>query len=152
MDNSKQNLELAAGIVSAYVGNNTVAAGDLPALIHATFEALNKVGSPDATAPADTNAKATAAQIRKSITPDTLISFEDGKPYRTLKRHLTTMGLTVEAYKAKWGLPQDYPTVAPSYSEARSQMAKALGLGLGTGGRGGHRGKAEAKPAKGRKA
>jgi predicted transcriptional regulator len=75
--------------------------------------------------------KATPAQIRKSITRDALISFEDGKPYKTLKRHLTTFGLTIEQYRAKWGLPADYPTVAPSYSEARSAMAKALGLGQG---------------------
>lgn len=137
-------IELTAGIVAAYVENNKVAVTDLPGLIKATHDALGGVGSPEAAAPAEAHPKATAAQIRKSITHDALISFEDGKPYKTLRRHLTTHGLTVEEYKAKWGLPKDYPTVAPSYSEARSQMAKSLGLGKG--GRGGNR-KEEAKPA-----
>src|SRR5439155_1403173 len=73
----------------------------------------------------------TAGQIRKSITPDALISFIDSKPYKTLKRHLTTHGMTVAEYKTKFGLPNDYPTTAPAYSEARSAMAKALGLGQG---------------------
>lgn len=146
-DEKSQLIELTAGIVAAYVENNTVAVADLPALIKATHDALGGIGNP-AAAPAEENPKATAAQIRKSITPDALISFEDGKPYRTLKRHLTTMGLTVEQYKAKWGLPKDYPTVAPSYSEQRSAMAKSLGLGKG--GRGGNR-KPEAAP-KGKKA
>ncbi len=147
--NKAQLIEITAGIVSAYVGNNVVATADLPALIRATHAALGGVGSPEAAAPADTIAKATPAQIRKSITPDALISFEDGRPYRTLRRHLTTKGLTVDEYKAKWGLPNDYPMVAPSYSEQRSAMAKSLGLGKG--GRGGR--KAEPAPApKGKKA
>ena len=68
-------------------------------------------------------------KIRKSIKPDALISFEDGKAYKTLKRHLSRRGLTVEAYKAKWGLPSDYPMTAASYSATRSAMAKSLGLG-----------------------
>ncbi|TXI09302.1 MAG: transcriptional regulator [Rhizobium sp.] len=141
-------INLTAGIVAAYVENNTIAVGDLPALIKSVHAALNGVGSPEA-APVESVPKATAAQIRKSITPDALISFEDGKPYRTLKRHLTTMGLTVEEYKAKWGLPKDYPTVAPSYSEQRSAMAKSLGLGKG--GRGGNRKVEAPKPAKAKK-
>lgn len=138
-------IELTAGIVAAYVEHNKVGVGDLPALIKATHEALGGVGQPaDATAGVQQQ-KATPAQIRKSITPDALISFEDGKPYRTLKRHLTTMGLTVEEYKAKWGLPREYPTTAPSYSEQRSAMAKSLGLG-----KGGRRG-SPAKSARGKK-
>lgn len=145
MDSSTKRIELAAEIVSAYVGNNSVAVADLPALIRSTFDALNGVGSSEA-APTAEHPKATAAQIRKSITPDALISFEDGKPYRTLKRHLTTHGLTVDQYKAKWGLPGDYPTVAPSYSEARSVMAKSLGLGKG--GRGGGQNKTPSKSKK----
>lgn len=143
-------IELTAEIVANYVANNSTSVSDLPALIKATHDALAGVGAPEAAAPADAHPKATAAQIRKSITPDALISFEDGKPYRTLKRHLTTMGLTVDEYKAKWGLPKDYPTVSPNYSEARSQMAKALGLGKG--GRGAGVRKAEPSPAKGKKA
>jgi len=123
-------IEMTAGIVAAYVENNKVAVTDLPALIKATHDALAGIGVPELV-PVETVSKLTAAQIRKSITPDALISFEDGKAYRTLKRHLTTMGLTVAEYKAKWGLGNDYPTTAPSYSEARSAMAKALGLGKG---------------------
>ncbi len=71
--------------------------------------------------------------MRKSITPETLISFEDGRPYKTLKRHLAGRGLTPEQYRQKWGLPADYPMVSPNYSAARSQMAKSLGLGRKVG-------------------
>jgi predicted transcriptional regulator len=138
-------IELTAGIVAAYVEHNKLGVADLPALIKATHDALGGVGQAEATAAADDHPKATAAQIRKSITPDALISFIDGKPYKTLKRHLTTHGMTVAEYKAAWGLPNDYPTTAPSYSEARSAMAK--NLGLGKGGRGGGRTAAPAKPA-----
>lgn len=123
-------IEMTAGIVAAYVEKNKVAVTDLPALIKATHDALAGIGSPSPVTE-EAVTKATPAQIRKSITPDALISFEDGKPYKTLKRHLTTHGITIAEYKAKWGLPNDYPTTAPSYSEARSAMAKALGLGQG---------------------
>jgi predicted transcriptional regulator len=71
----------------------------------------------------------TSGQIRKSITPDGLISFEDGKSYKTLKRHLSVRGMTIADYKSKWGLPKDYPAVAPSYSAHRSQLARSIGLG-----------------------
>lgn len=123
--------ELTAEIVANYVANNATPVSDLPALIRATYDALAGVESGGTVEKAADVAKATPAQIRKSITPDALISFIDGKPYKTLKRHLTTHGTTVEEYKAKYGLPTDYPTTAPSYSEARSAMAKALGLGQG---------------------
>jgi predicted transcriptional regulator len=73
--------------------------------------------------------KLTKTEIDRSITPDHLISFEDGKPYKTLRRHLTLFGLTPEQYRTKWGLPADYPIVSPNYSETRSQLAKSLGLG-----------------------
>lgn len=142
-------IELTAGIVAAYVENNTVAVADLPGLIKATHAALGGVGQPDAGATADDTVKLTAAQIRKSITPDGLISFIDGKSYKTLKRHAGTHGLTLDEYKRRYGLPADYPAVAPNYSEARSAMAKSLGLGKG--GRGGNR-KPEPAPAKGKKA
>lgn len=131
---------LTAEVVAAYVGNNAVAVSDIPGLIRSIHDALAGVGAPVAVEHVET-AKPTPAQIRKSITPDALVSFIDGKGYKTLKRHLTTHGLTIADYKARFGLPQDYPTTAPSYSEARSAMAKALGLGQG--GR-------KAKPAKGR--
>src|SRR5688572_22821541 len=130
MDDKNATISLAADVVAAYVGNNTVAVTDLPGLIRAVHDALAGVGAPEEAA-SEPTAKATAAQIRKSITPDALISFIDGKPYKTLKRHLTTHGTTVEEYKARFGLPKDYPTTSPAYSEARSAMAKALGLGQG---------------------
>jgi len=132
--------ELTATVVGAYVGNNTTSVNDLPALIRAVHDALAGAGTVEVAA-TESVSKPTAGAIRKSITPDALISFEDGKPYKTLKRHLTTHGMTVAEYKAKWGLPNDYPTTAPAYSEARSAMAKALGLGQG-----GRKGKAA--PAK----
>jgi predicted transcriptional regulator len=121
-------IELTAEIVANYVANNSTSVSDLPALIRATHDALAGIGSPEA-APVETVTKATPAQIRRSITPDALISFEDGKPYKTLRRHLTVRGLTAEAYREKHGLPRDYPMVAPSYSEQRSSLAKSLGLG-----------------------
>jgi len=120
--------ELAADIVSAYVANNSVAAGDLPALIRSTFAALSGVGQPVAEV-TEAAPKATAAQIRKSITPDALISFVDGKPYKMLKRHLTTAGLTAKGYQDRFGLPSDYPMTAPKYSAARSALALKAGLG-----------------------
>jgi len=144
MDDKNATISLAAEVVAAYVGNNTVAVSDLPGLIRAVHDALAGVGAP-VEAPSEPVAKATTVQIRKSITPDALISFIDGKPYKTLKRHLTTHGLTVEEYKARFGLPKDYPTTAPAYSEARSAMAKALGLGQG-----GRKAKAAAPAPKGR--
>lgn len=142
MDDKSATITLAAEVVGAYVSNNTVSVTDLPNLIKSVHDALAGVGSPAEAADAEPS-KATAAQIRKSVTHDALISFIDGKPYKTLKRHLTTHGTTVDAYKARFGLPKDYPTTAPSYSEARSAMAKALGLGVG-----GRKAKAPPAPAK----
>lgn len=129
--NKDEMIALTTKVVGAFVGNNRVAVADLPGLVQSVYSAFASAGVPLATEAAAPVEKPTASQIRKSITPDALISFEDGRPYKTLKRHLTTLGLTIPEYKAKWGLPQDYPTTAPSYSQARSIMAKALGLGLG---------------------
>jgi predicted transcriptional regulator len=120
-------IELTAGIVASYVENNSIAPNDLPNLIQTVHAALSGAGR--AEAPVQETPKATPAQIRKSITPDYLVSFIDGKKYKTLKRHLATHGTTFEEYKASFGLPKDYPTVSPNYSAQRSQMAKALGLG-----------------------
>ena len=128
--NNAKTIEMTADIVSAFVSNNAVSVSDLPGLIKSVHASLSGVGAPEAVEAAVVT-KPGAAQIRRSITPDALISFEDGRPYKTLKRHLTTQGLTIAEYKAKWGLPDNYPTTAPSYSEARSAMAKALGLGQG---------------------
>jgi predicted transcriptional regulator len=121
-------IELTTEIVGAYVLANSIAASDLPGLIHGVHQALTGAGQP-AAAPEEADVKATPAQIRKSISPDTLISFEDGKPYKSLKRHLSTRGMTPDDYRTKWGLPKDYPMVAPNYSAQRSALAKTLGLG-----------------------
>ncbi len=145
MEKKSDMIALAAEVVAAYVGNNIIAVSELPALIRSVHDAIAGVDAPNAAPQAEPAAKATPAQIRKSITPDALISFVDGKPYKTLRRHLSTHGLTVEEYKAQFGLPADYPTVAPSYSQARSAMAKALGLGKG--GRKGKGAKADSKKA-----
>ena len=120
--------ELTADIVSAYVAHNSVAAADLPALIQSTFAALSGVGEP-ALAETEAVTKASVAQIRRSLTPDALISFIDGRPYRMLKRHLFVHGLTPAAYREKFGLPKDYPIVAASYAARRSELAQKAGLG-----------------------
>ena len=122
-------IELTTGIVSAYVSNNHVQGAELATLIASTHAALSGIGQGNVIA-APATEKLTPSQIRKSVTTDALISFEDGKPYKTLRRHLTIRGLTPEAYREKWGLPRDYPMTATSYSEQRSTLAKNLGLGL----------------------
>ena len=126
-------LALASEIVSAYLSNNRVPPADLPALIGSVHAALggivNGTGINGADTSAETIEKPTAAQIKKSIRPDGLVSFIDGKSYKTLKRHLTKHGLDPHSYRAKYGLPADYPTTSASYSEARSALAKQLGLG-----------------------
>ncbi len=121
-------LVFTADVVSAYVSNNKIGKAELVDLIASVHKALSSVDEPAPEA-APEPIKLTPAQIRKSITNDSLISFEDGRPYKTLKRHLSTHGLTIEQYRAKWGLPKDYPSTAPAYSAARSEMAKSLGLG-----------------------
>lgn len=121
-------IELAVDIVAAYVSNNSVPATELPGLIDIVHVALSQLTPAQAGSNRPVE-KLTAAQIRKSITKEHLISFEDGKPYKTLRRHLTLRGLSPEAYRAKWGLPLDYPMTAASYSAQRSELARALGLG-----------------------
>jgi predicted transcriptional regulator len=118
--------ELTADIVSAYVTHNSVQSGDLAGLIavvHAALQGLGTSQQPEAERPQP------AVAIRKSVTPDFLISLEDGKPYKTLKRHLAKLGLTPEDYREKWGLARDYPMVAANYAQKRSELAKGLGLG-----------------------
>ncbi|MDP3174389.1 MAG: MucR family transcriptional regulator [Phenylobacterium sp.] len=121
---------LTAHIVTAYVENNSVAVSDLPNLIVSVYSAINGVKNGEA-APAPETPKLTLSQIRKSIGVDGLVSFEDGKTYKSLKRNLATKGLTPAQYRAKWGLPSDYPMVSPAYSAARSALAKEMGLGVG---------------------
>ncbi|MER9844838.1 MucR family transcriptional regulator [Mesorhizobium australicum] len=121
-------IELAADVVSAYVSNNPIPVGDLPALIGQVHAALRATaGGVSAQEPV---ALTPAVPIRKSVTPDYIISLEDGKKFKSLKRHLSTQyGLTPDGYRAKWGLPADYPMVAPNYAAARSSLAKTMGLG-----------------------
>jgi len=122
------NIELAADIVSAYVSNNSVPAADLPSLISEVYNALLRVGGNSAAAPAEPPKPAVA--VKRSVTNDYIICLEDGKKFKSLKRHLRTQyGLSPEDYREKWGLPPDYPMVAPNYAKARSNLAKQMGLG-----------------------
>ncbi len=126
--NATNNIELAADIVSAYVSNNSVPAADLPSLISEVYNALLRVGSNVAAAPAEPPKPAIA--VKRSVTNDFIICLEDGKKFKSLKRHLRTQyGLSPEDYREKWGLPADYPMVAPNYAKARSNLAKQMGLG-----------------------
>lgn len=122
-------IELTADIVSAYVSNNSVPASELPALINDVHAALSRVvGGAAPVVPME--APKPAIAVKKSITADFLICLEDGKKFKSLKRHLRTeYDMSPEEYRAKWGLPVDYPMVAPTYSEARSRLAKTIGLG-----------------------
>lgn len=120
-------IELTANIVSAYVGNHSVPAGDIPGLISQVHAALARVSSG-----ADLNAEPLkpAVPVKKSITPEYLVCLEDGKKFKSLKRHLRTQyNMTPEQYRDKWDLPADYPMVAPNYAQARSALAKQMGLG-----------------------
>ena len=119
---------LTAEIVSAYVSNNTVASADIPALINQVHSALVRVSNGEA--PASSEPLKPAVPVKRSINPDYIVCLEDGKKFKSLKRHLRTQyNMTPEQYREKWGLPVDYPMVAPNYAEARSQLAKQMGLG-----------------------
>ena len=123
-----QITELTAAIVANFVERNDVAANDLPALIESVRSALSSAGGRSA-AQIEAVTSLTSAQILKSITPDYLVSFIDGRRYKTLEQHLATYGLTFERYKKRFGLPDDYPSAASSYRARRSGSAKKLGLG-----------------------
>jgi len=119
---------LTSKIVAAYISSNTVRQEDLGSLITNVHAAL--VRAPAAASPARPEPKDPAVPIRKSVTPDYILCLEDGKKFRSLKRHLRgEHGMTPEEYRAKWGLAGDYPMVAPNYAKARSDFAKAMGLG-----------------------
>jgi predicted transcriptional regulator len=121
-------IELTAAIVSAYVSNNSVQAGDLSSLISQVHSALTRVSSGHADAPNEPLKP--AVSVKKSITPDHIVCLEDGKKFKSLKRHLRTQySMTPEQYRDKWSLAPDYPMVAPNYAAARSQLAKQMGLG-----------------------
>ena len=125
---SDNHIELTADIVAAYVSNNSLPPAGLAELIASVHRGLTGLRTPAEPAEVVVE-KPTPAQIRKSITQDGLVSFVDGKTYKTLKRHLTGAGLDPASYRQRYGLPSDYPMTAPSYSEQRSALAKSLGLG-----------------------
>ncbi|MDX1736709.1 MAG: MucR family transcriptional regulator [Alphaproteobacteria bacterium] len=121
-------LELTSEIVAAHVSNNSVNADDLPALIEKVYATPSNVGHGEAETAGDQPIP--AVPIKKSITPDYIICLEDGKKLKMLKRHLkTAYDMTPEEYKERWGLPSDYPMVAPNYAKQRSKLAKKIGLG-----------------------
>lgn len=122
--------EMATELVAAYVTKNHVRAAELPGLIATVHSALSGLGNAPKVEPEPVVTKLVPHMpIRKTITDTHIISLEDGKSYQSLKRHLTKHGLTPAEYRAKWGLPLDYPMVAPAYSAKRSELAKSIGLG-----------------------
>lgn len=128
MESKNDLVEMAVGIVSAYVSANQVQSQDLPALIRTVHSALLEVSG---TAPSIQELpQEPAVPVKKSVTPDFIICLEDGKKFKSLKRHLRTRyGMNPDEYRAKWGLPHDYPMVAPNYAKERSNLAKRMGLG-----------------------
>lgn len=131
MDNSEPPsdiIALTAEITAAYVENNEVGVETLPDLIRAVYGALNGLGV-DSEEPSPEEPKPSAYQVRQSLSEEGLISFIDGRTYKTLKRHLGTHGMTPEEYRKRFGLPASYPMVAPAYAAKRSELAKAAGLG-----------------------
>ena len=130
MENKSEIIGMTTDIVAAYVGNNAVTAADLPGLIQSVFRSLSGVATGAETVEAAP--KEPAVSLKRSITPDYLICLEDGRKFKSLKRHLRTKyNLSPEDYRAKWGLPKHYPMVAPNYAQARSNLAKQMGLGQG---------------------
>ena len=124
---SPDKVSLSADIVAAYVSRNSVTPGGLPALIESVHSAITSLGVVEAIP--KTEALIPAVPIRKSITPGFLICLDDGKKLKTLKRHLTNLGMTPDQYRTKWNLPKEYPMTAPDYAATRSALAKSIGLG-----------------------
>jgi predicted transcriptional regulator len=129
---SPDYIGLTSDIVSAYVANNSVAREELRSLIGAVHEALARTSKPPAAA---REALVPPVPIKSTVRPDYIISLEDGRRYKSMRRHLAARGLTPEQYRQKWGLRPDYPMVAANYSKARSELAKAFGLGQARKGR-----------------
>ena len=126
-DDKRDLVHLTASVVSAYVGANTVPQQDLPALIRGVYASLRDLSA--APVP-ERGVLEPAVPVKRSITPDHLICLEDGKKFKSLKRHLRTRyGMSPDEYRAKWSLPPDYPMVAPNYAKERSNLAKRMGLG-----------------------
>jgi predicted transcriptional regulator len=121
--------ELTSDIVAAYVANNSLPIAELPALMRSVHAALTQLASASVSSAPLEEKKQSAVSIRKSITPDYLVCRDDGKKFKSLRRHLGALGLTPEQYRAKWGLPPDYPMVAPNYAAQRSELATCFGLG-----------------------
>ena len=120
-------IEIAGEIVAAYVSKNALSSTDLPKLIQEVYVAIRGLGG--VTEPVEIEELKPAVTVRKSITPDYLICLDDGKKFKSLKRHLAALGITPEHYRAKWTLSHDYPMVAPNYSATRSALARTNGLG-----------------------
>ena len=128
-------LRMTSEMVSAYLNKNTLAVNQVPDLIRTVYATLTSLGSAPAAPIVAENTKP-AVPVKKSITPEYIICLEDGRKLKMLKRHLrTTYNMTPEQYRTKWGLPADYPMVAPKYAEQRSAFAKKIGLGKGAVGR-----------------
>ena len=123
---------MAVDVVAAYLSNNAVASSQISEIIHNVFNSLTTLDGQPVEAPAEAPKPATT--IRKSVTPDYIVCLEDGRKFKSLKRHLAgTYNMTPDEYRAKWGLPRDYPMVAPNYAKARSDLAKRMGLGRKSG-------------------
>lgn len=128
MNDKASLIDLTTDIVSAYVGHNKMTPDAVPALIHQVHQALRTAA--DETSPFPADRIEPAVSIDNSVTPDFLVCLEDGKKFKSLKRHLRThYNLEPDEYREKWGLPHDYPMVAPNYARARSKLAKKMGLG-----------------------
>ena len=121
-------IEMTVEVVTAYVTKNHVRAAELAVLISTVHASLAGMGSEPVAEP-EPDRLVPPVSIKKSITDEYLVSMEDGKHYRSLNRHLSVRGMTPDEYRAKWGLPRDYPMVAPAYAKARSELAKSFGLG-----------------------
>jgi predicted transcriptional regulator len=128
MSGSSNPVDLAAEIVSAFVTHNSLRSADLPELIESVHAGLVKIAN-GAAHSEEPPAPTAAVTIRKSITPDYLICLDDGRKFKSLRRHLSVLGMTPEQYRAKWNLPNDYPIVAANYAAQRSALAKKIGLG-----------------------
>jgi len=127
-------ITLTSQIVSAFVSKNSVQASDLPALISVVYQALKSAGQPSVAQPEAPTDLKPAVPIKKSVTADYIVCLEDGKKLKMLKRHLSSSyNMTPDEYRARWGLPADYPMVAPNYAKSRSDLALKLGLGRRAG-------------------
>ncbi|MBN8964147.1 MAG: MucR family transcriptional regulator [Rhizobiales bacterium] len=130
VDRNTGFIELTAEIVAAYVSNNAVVPDDIPALINQVHSALLRISGGTSGETTTAEPLRPAVPVKRSINPDYIVCLEDGKKFKSLKRHLRSQyGMTPEQYREKWGLPADYPMVAPNYAAARSQLAKQMGLG-----------------------